>query len=66
MDSIEKPIGWTAIGKTGVLLKEDIRDQFTIKLQYCEGKKLGNLVGRLTLDRDNLYITLNSILKWII
>ena len=56
MDTIEKPILDEQQLEIDALVKEAIRDQFTVKLVYYEGKKLLNLKGKLREERGNLYL----------
>ena len=57
MGAIEKPIlDEQQLERIDALVKEAIRDQFTVKLVYYEGKRLLDLKGKLKLDMGNLFL----------
>ena len=57
MSSVEKPVlDEQQLERLDALVKEAIRDQFTVKLVYYKGKRLLNLKGKLKIDRNRIYL----------
>ena len=57
MGLVEKPVlDEQQLERLDALVKEAIRDQFTVKLVYYEGKRLLSLNGKLREERGNLYL----------
>ena len=57
MNNIEKPVlDEQQLERLDALVKEAIRDQFTVKLVYCEGKRLLNLEGNPRVESGKLYL----------
>ena len=57
MDMIEKPVlDEQQLERLDALVKEAVRDQFTVKLVYYEGKRLLNLEGKLRVESGKLYL----------
>ncbi|MCG8516315.1 MAG: YolD-like family protein, partial [Halanaerobiales bacterium] len=57
MGLVEKPVlDEQQLERLDALVKEAVRDQFTVKLVYYENKRLLNLKGKLRVERNNLYL----------
>lgn len=57
MGLVEKPVlDEQQLERLDALVKEAVRDQFTVKLVYYENKRLLNLRGKLRVKRNNLYL----------
>ena len=57
MGLVENPIlDEQQLERLDVLVKEVIRDQFTVKIVYYENKRLFDLRGKLREERGNLYL----------
>lgn len=46
-----------------LLVKEAIRDQFTVKMIYYENRRLNTLQGKLNIDNNELYIEGKHLIK---